>query len=264
MIYDIEHTVLFDSDLNILTHIETEECISLTMSQSLLLEIILNSESKILSRDTIIDELWHNYGVSSSVHTLNQYISLLRKLFVHFGVQDVIVTLPRVGLRLNPDIDVKVTINKHEFSQVPLSEHTESTESTESIQNGNQKVHKRLKNKIVMAFYSIVVAGLVIYFLVKMTSYNFDDVAFYTEEGCEIGFPAHTTSDDRALFFTQIKEILKENFLTCNKSRVVYFYFNKAIAGKDYGRSIMAFCTKGDNQRIISCENYYYRNWRVE
>lgn len=256
MKYKVDNIISFDADLNILTHIETQECISLTMSQSMLLELILKSQSEVLTRDTIIDILWRRHGINTTGNTLNQYISLLRKLFTHFGVTELIVTIPRVGVRLNPNV---------------LISHTRTIESDylvniKEISHEKRSSHKKnIGNKIIFFTIIILILVSIIYILLEVRINSDNTVfTFYTENGCQIGLKAHITSEDRKLILPQIKEILTENKLFCRKGRVAYFDFSKSIFGNDYGRAMLAFCTEGDNQKIISCENYYYRNWRVE
>lgn len=256
MNYNVENTVLFDSDLNTLTHAETQECISLTMSQSMLLELILSSKSEILSRDSIIDMLWHRHGINSSVHTLNQYISLLRRLFSHFGLDDVIITIPRVGIRLNPDTEV-----------LQCSDVVETPPQIEDIETlAPVKEHDVFfsHRHFIIFLLSAIIIGLLLARLVYQLENKRQGFYYINDNGCEIGLVVHFTKEDQNNIIKQIREIFIENNLTCSRSRVVFFDVNKSLSGPDYGRALLAFCTKNDTGKIISCENYYYKNWRAE
>lgn len=255
MNYHVENVVLFDADLNTLTHMETQECISLTMSQSMLLELILSSKSEILSRDSIIDMLWRRNGINSSVHTLNQYVSLLRRLFSHFGLDDVIITIPRVGIRLNPSIEVLLCSD----------ETPPQVEGIETLASAKEQVgFVRRHRHLLICLLSLIVIGLLITRLLYQLDNKRQGFYYINDNECEIGLVVHFTKEDQSNIIKQIREILVENNLICSRSRVLFFDVNKSLSGPDYGRALLAFCTRDDIGKIISCENYYYKNWRAE
>ncbi len=264
MNYNVDNIVLFNADLNTLTHIETQESISLTMSQSMLLELILSSKSEILSRDTIIDALWQRYGVNTSGHTLNQYVSVLRKLFSHYELNEVIITIPRVGLRLNPDVLITEYVADKESDPLQGSDESRTAESrisSDTLARVSTEGHFMRLN---LALLIVIIAGIGVYFLYYLKNSSDQTFTFYPDRGCEIGLISHITSEDRTKILAQAREIMTENKLVCSKGRIVFFDFEKSVSGRDYGMAMLAFCTKGDNEGLISCENYYYRNWRAE
>lgn len=263
MNYNVDDVVLFDSEMNTLTHIDTQECVSLTMSQSILLELLLNSSAEILSRDKIIDTLWSSHGINCSTHTLNQYVSVLRKLFVHFGCDELLITLPRVGLRLNPDIRISVIADTPVLTPVvapSLAPEAEQRPATEA-RNDHLNYKKWLP---LIAILVIVVSGALVTFWMLRPDDDSNGFTFITEQQCKIGLPRHLSVEDQNVILKQVKEIIVENKLSCTEQRIAFFDFYKSVAGQDYGRAVLALCVKGDNGKIISCENYYYRNWRAE
>lgn len=257
MNYNIDDIVLFNADLNTLTQTETHESISLTLSQSVLLELMLKSKSEILSRDSIIDTLWQSHGINSSGHTLNQYISLLRRLFAQFGLNDLIITIPRVGVRLNPDVRVS------ECTQdTGPAVTTEAFELTHPSASGVRTAYPL--RRYMISLLLCLIAGLVPVLYFYHADSNKQSLNVVTYDGCQIGLLGHFTPADSKFIYGQVREIMVENKLVCGKDRTLYFGFNKSNAGPDLGRTFLAFCIRGDNKRLISCDNYYYRNWRVE
>jgi len=257
MNYNIDDIVLFNADLNTLTQTETHESISLTLSQSLLLELMLKSKSEILSRDSIIDTLWHSHGINSSGHTLNQYISLLRRMFAHFGLNELIITIPRVGIRLNPDVRVSECTEDRGPAVT-----TERVELSQASGSGKRTAPPLRRYMISLLLW--LIAGLVPVLFFYHADSNKQSLNVVTYDGCQIGLLGHFTPADRTFIYGQVREIMVENKLLCGKDRSLFFGFNKSNAGQDLGRTFLAFCIKGDNKRLISCDNYYYRNWRVE
>ncbi|CDL37722.1 hypothetical protein [Citrobacter freundii] len=59
--------------------------------------------------------VWDDYGLQASNSSLNQYISILRRALSAFGCEELIITVPKMGFRLNPDITLQLT------QTVPLS-----------------------------------------------------------------------------------------------------------------------------------------------
>lgn len=263
MNYNVDDIVLFDSEMNTLTHIDTQECVSLTMSQSILLELLLNSNAEIMARDKIIDTLWSCHGINCSTHTLNQYVSVLRKLFAHFGREQLLITLPRVGLRLNPDIHISVIADTPILTPVIAPSFAPEAEQLPASGAGNDRlIYKKWLPLI--AILMIVVSGALVTFRMLRPDDDSNRFTFITEQQCEIGLPRHFSVEDQGVILKQAKEIMVENKLSCNEQRIAFFDFYKSVAGQDYGRAVLALCVKGDNGGVISCENYYYRNWRTE
>ncbi|MGL4724685.1 MAG: winged helix-turn-helix domain-containing protein [Scandinavium sp.] len=81
----------------------------LTPANSRLLTFLIEQQGLILSRDEIFIAVWDKHGLRSSNHTLNQYISYLRKTFADFGLTTPLIkTIPKTGFIFSGDIAVTV------------------------------------------------------------------------------------------------------------------------------------------------------------
>lgn len=110
MIFIINHKIHFrPADGTIWNNeVESEKGhLTLTRASSRLLAFLIENQGKILSRNDILKAVWGKYGQHSSNNTLNQYISLLRRMLSNFGLGvQVIKTIPRTGFLLSTDIHI--------------------------------------------------------------------------------------------------------------------------------------------------------------
>ncbi|MEN4535794.1 winged helix-turn-helix domain-containing protein [Pantoea agglomerans] len=107
MIYIIDDQVSYKSDDCTLSHIPTQESLSLSISSGRLFEQLLNSGGEILARDTLLTEVWDKYGLRGSNSNLNQYLSIVRRALAAYGCENLIITIPKIGIRLNTDIKIE-------------------------------------------------------------------------------------------------------------------------------------------------------------
>ena len=256
MIYNVEDIVLFNTDLSTLTHIETQECISLTLSQSLILDLILQSDSDILPRDKIIDVLWTHHGINTSGHTLNQYISLLRRLFARFEMENLIITIPRVGLRLNPEVKVTVVMENQEAEKscelpkisvhAPFACHASKPDTLKK---------KTLTCPLVCLL--TIAAMVLMLFSVKnpLPDHTNSELNHYDDYTVEL--PKSFTSTTK----TNLLNSITTNKIICDPGRAFFLKFYKITSGKDYGRTMLVYCLTDTAGKIVSCDNYYHRVW---
>lgn len=107
MIYIIDDQVSYNSDDCTLSHIPTQESLSLSISSGRLFEQLLNSGGEILARETLLTEVWDKYGLRGSNSNLNQYLSIVRRALAAYGCENLIITIPKIGIRLNTDIKIE-------------------------------------------------------------------------------------------------------------------------------------------------------------
>lgn len=91
----------------ILTADETKT-VSLNMPASRCLLLLIQQEGKTVARETFFEEVWIKHGSRVTSNGFYQNISLLRRAFKELGVdEDMIITVPRVGVRLDAALTVK-------------------------------------------------------------------------------------------------------------------------------------------------------------
>lgn len=97
--YIINNEVIFNVNVNELQPLgENGEGVSLNAPTARCLQLLLESNGKIISREEFLDTVWKTRGVVVSQNTFYQNISLLRKSLLKAGLsQDIIVTVRQRG-----------------------------------------------------------------------------------------------------------------------------------------------------------------------
>jgi hypothetical protein len=67
-------------------------------------------------------KVWDDNGLTSSNSNLNQYLSMLRKTFRHYDIDNIIVTVSRGLLQLNPDLTIEMLDASPEPEPPPAAE----------------------------------------------------------------------------------------------------------------------------------------------
>ncbi|CAI2430462.1 transcriptional regulator [Serratia proteamaculans] len=94
----INEKILFNEDKSTIEALEDSiKPVMLTGTLCRLLSLLVRNHNNLLERDFILSNVWDEYGKTSSHSNLNNYISVIRKLFKEFGEADIIVTVPKQG-----------------------------------------------------------------------------------------------------------------------------------------------------------------------
>ena len=81
--------------------------VSLNMPASRCLLLLIQQDGKTVARETFFEEVWIKHGSQVTSNGFYQNISLLRRAFKELGMEgDIIITQPRVGVRLDATISV--------------------------------------------------------------------------------------------------------------------------------------------------------------
>ncbi|WP_183130078.1 winged helix-turn-helix domain-containing protein, partial [Serratia plymuthica] len=111
MLYVINNSVTFDSVNRILVNLTNPDIkITLPNAPSLVLEMLVLNPEKTITRDEIFSKVWGDNGSKISNASLNNYISEIRKALNALNLDGILVTLPKVGFKLNAEVNNN---NKH-------------------------------------------------------------------------------------------------------------------------------------------------------
>lgn len=106
MRYNINARFIYDATDGTLTLPQsTEPDCQLSVTSSALLSFLHHTD--IVSREEVLKKVWDDNGLTSSNSNLNQYLSMLRKTFRHYGIDNIIITVARGYLQLNPDVSIE-------------------------------------------------------------------------------------------------------------------------------------------------------------
>ncbi len=98
----------------------------LSITASALLYFFLRN-TDIVSRDEVLKKVWDDNGLTSSNSNLNQYLSMLRKTFRHYDIENIIVTVSRGHLQLNPQVHIEPLPPLSNSQQMPQKSYPRSS-----------------------------------------------------------------------------------------------------------------------------------------
>lgn len=110
--------ILFDSSSMVFHNLKNSEDINLAGVKGRCLKcLILHTQHEIITKKQLFDEVWGQFGLFSSDSALLQTIYALRRDLKDTGMNDLIITHPRLGYQINPIYEIlpvtEVTEKKH-------------------------------------------------------------------------------------------------------------------------------------------------------
>ncbi|MBJ7221531.1 MULTISPECIES: winged helix-turn-helix domain-containing protein [unclassified Brenneria] len=275
MIYIIAEEIRFNPDDCTLVNHQDDDFIKLSIPACRLLEQLLLSGGETLTREYLLTEVWDKYGLRGTNSNLNQYISILRRALAGYGCENLIVTIPKIGFRLNTDIPIH-----RDDAAPPLSleqplpvEETPPVEQAPSAvqppetpanpaQNGSNNKRKTWFLILCVGFSLLLVGLLLLQFRDPLEEREIEPVNDVLQGDCNVTYLKNMDSKDREAIDKQIVKILDENKLQCGKNRKIIFDNYTSYSTQSYGRTMLSFCQLGIKNDIISCDNFYYYDWR--
>ncbi|WIF05733.1 winged helix-turn-helix domain-containing protein [Serratia sp. B1] len=107
MIYIIDKDITFNTENGSLKSLKKGREVFLSSVNARVFKCLLEHGHETVSRETLLQQVWTDHGLSASSATLNQYISLTRRALTSVGFNErLIVTLSKKGYRLNRIIPV--------------------------------------------------------------------------------------------------------------------------------------------------------------
>lgn len=261
MKYIIDAGITYDSRDCTLNHIETGGKVQLSITSGRLLEKFLDSQGSILEREILLEEVWDAYGLQGSSNNLNQYISILRRAFASWDCENLIITIPKVGFRLNSEI----RITGEKINDI-ISEDTTKV-SEEVIKPESGKLRSLLtysKPFLLLSVLVVCVSAGIAFMLIShdFTNEGIKPVSIMLPDGCEVVLLKPSTKTEQQLLLKQAAGIVSENGMICDDHTRIYFVNYTSFSIKSLGRTMAAYCKLNNKRRIVSCDNFYYKEWR--
>ncbi|WP_330764119.1 MULTISPECIES: winged helix-turn-helix domain-containing protein [unclassified Serratia (in: enterobacteria)] len=111
--YIINGKILFDEKRCLIIHLPHKSrkgTIKLNLPVCRCLTLLIESQGEIVSQEKFINDVWRRNGIEVSTNTFYQNIFLLRKNLKIAGVMDdIIITIPKKGLKLSKLVIIKKT-----------------------------------------------------------------------------------------------------------------------------------------------------------
>ncbi|MFV8866867.1 winged helix-turn-helix domain-containing protein [Serratia fonticola] len=258
MKYTINLIVVFDPEHRTLAlNNNNQTAIELSKPSCRVLNEFIKNSGDNLSRDSLLKNAWEDYGFPPSNASLNNCISDLRKSFVSLGIEKpIIITLPRVGFRMEADIhpapkqEADAKINKVE----PVATKPEKMVAVKQAETISPlplvMPEKLIKKAMVMPILTLVIVlgiiiGLVLLFWPPATPFKL--IGYYKQ--CDI-YSIRKDPIPGSEF--RAKKILESEKLDCDLVRQDIFYTEERPDNELLKITFLAACqkdpTEGDYQ----------------
>ncbi|MBW4203444.1 winged helix-turn-helix domain-containing protein [Enterobacter cloacae subsp. cloacae] len=247
MKYLIDRLVVFNTDDGTLHLPSSEDVIRLALPAARLLETFLSSEGRELTREYLLETVWDKHGLHASGNNLNQYVSILRRNLSLLGCHELIITLPKLGFRLNAAISIEV-----------LETDSFSPDSSPSIVTPSGHFQRLFFiGSIIITLLTGVAIGLFYY----NETNNSTTVLHEQHSECDIYYLKHISDDEKKEALRRIMSIMKDNGIQCKKNDVVIYNSEASLSDKVESREVLSYCHAGKDRVVISCDNFYRYRW---
>lgn len=261
MKYIINLTLIFDPDSQLLM-LRNNNLLTVGLSKPatrLLNELIRNNKIE-LTRETLIKHVWEDYGFSPSSATLSNHISELRKAFEALGgSKDILITVPRVGFKMEAEIHPETKRPKEDASvempepAITAGEQVEKGNVTPNVTDSGRKTtrHRMLKPSL-----ALVLALLAIAAAIKLMTLNReeDPILVGVQDKCNF----YTLSDNKqnGEQSAHARKMLSDAKIDCSQINRDVYYIEARPANDLLKVYFMAVCTKGADMNYKNCNNY--------
>lgn len=247
MKYLIDRLVVFNTDDGTLHLPSSEDVIRLALPAARLLETFLSSEGRELTREYLLETVWDKHGLHASGNNLNQYVSILRRNLSLLGCHELIITLPKLGFRLNAAISIEI-----------LETDSVSPEPSPSIVTSSGHFQRLFFiGSIIITLLTGVAIGLFYY----NDANNGETVLHEQHSGCDIYYLKDISDDEKKEALIKIMSIMKDNGIQCKKNDVVIYNSESSLSDNVDSREVLSWCHAGKDRVVISCDNFYRYRW---
>ena len=266
MRYNIHGRLIYDAMDGTLTLPGSDEADSqLSIPANALLWFFLR-HTEVVSRDEVLKKVWADNGLTSSNSNLNQYLSMLRKTFRHYDIDNIIVTVSRGLLQLNPDLAIEMLDASPEPEPAPAAEAEPDLATAPAEQKTVSSRHARGTCWYLAGGCLLTIALLLVVcsFLGGSTAHPIT-LTQIRHSQCEL-----LASDEmlRSVAesaygknFDAVRQRLK---LECKPGERFVFFYGDRLETNGLGRVFLAHCAMHEDNPFSYCDNYFYYSWKPQ
>lgn len=272
MRYNINARFIYDATDGTLTLPQsTEPDCQLSITSCTLLNFFLH-HTDIVSREEVLTKVWDNNGLTSSNSNLNQYLSMLRKTFRHYGIDNIIITVARGYLQLNPNVSIEPLDEAPappaiiEPSIIPDVDVPTSSEDTESSPPTLAPVTHRHDAYWYFAGACLLTISIL---LVAFNLFGISEarpiaLTQLSHSQCELlASDEMRRSVSVKAYEKNYDEVRKRLNIACKPSERFLFFYGDRLETNGLGRVFLAHCAMHENNPFSYCDNYFYYSWKL-
>ncbi|HEY4466493.1 MAG TPA: winged helix-turn-helix domain-containing protein [Klebsiella sp.] len=266
MRYNIHGRLIYDATDGTLTLPGSNEANSqLSITANALLWFFLR-RTEVVSRDEVLKKVWDDNGLTSSNSNLNQYLSILRKTFRHYDIDNIIITVSRGLLQLNPDLTIVQLDVSPEPEALPVITPAPNETIVQEVPIAAPSRHERGTCWYLAGGCLLTIALLLVVcsFLGSSESRPIS-LTPMSHSQCEL-----LASDEmlRSVAgtgygknFDAVHQRLK---LECKPGERFVFFYGDRLETNGLGRVFLAHCAMHEDNPFSYCDNYFYYSWKPQ
>ncbi|MBA7931768.1 winged helix-turn-helix domain-containing protein [Klebsiella sp. RHBSTW-00215] len=267
MRYNIHGRLIYDATDGTLTLPGSDEADSqLSITANALLWFFLR-HTDVVSRDEVLKKVWDDNGLTSSNSNLNQYLSMLRKTFRHYDIDNIIVTVSRGLLQLNPDLTIEM------LDAIPEPAPPQPAIDPEPAQTTAPPEQKPVSTRRARGTCWYLAGGCLLTIALLLVVCSFLGTSKsrpimltqMSHSQCEL-----LASDEmlRSVAgtaygknFDAVRQRLK---LECKPGERFVFFYGDRLETNGLGRVFLAHCAMHEDNPFSYCDNYFYYSWKPQ
>lgn len=233
----------------------------LTITANALLFFMVQNPG-VISRDTVMQRVWDDNGLVSSNSNLNQYLSMLRKAFRCYGIENVIVTVARGRLEINPELVIEVIDDSVLHPVVHAIESELPTEARPAVAPAAINSHDR---------YWGYAGGVISLLAIALFAWSWSNNGSLNPIALTplAQTPVEVFSTDIMINPRMSKNYLNNFIAVKEKKKIKYdkderflFFYGDKLQSNGLGRTFLAHCAKHQDNAFSYCDNYFYYSWK--
>lgn len=264
MNYKIDNKIIFrEDDGKLWNIINPEQSARLSVIPKRILSYLIQNSAQIVNRNDLLENIWDKNGLQSSNNSLSQNISILRKTLQDLGcANDIILTLPKVGFRINECVTIEAEYDVHsEQIQVATPLHQPSTTSAPQVARGY------IKRVVLMAS---IMASIVITIILLQFIKNENDIIIPNSKLYPIGeiktckvYTLHQPAADLIESNMKLATEMVNKYLPCTENQIFIVQFDDKYIYWHSGRFFMSRCIPSTPKRdnFSSCQDLYINEY---
>lgn len=261
MKYTINLIITFDPDSRLLMLRDNGQ-LTIELSKPgtrLLIELVKNNRNE-LTRETLIKHVWEDYGFSPSSATLSNHISELRKAFEALGAsKDILLTVPRVGFKMDAEIHPETKPPKEEGSNEmidPAVTESEPVKQQNATPHSTDSGHRGTLQRMLKPGLALIFALLAIAAAIKLMTLNSNEEPMLVGVQDKCNFYTLDNDKPSSEQSSHARKMLSDAKIDCAQINRDIYYIEARPANDRLKVYFMAVCTKSTSMSYQTCNNY--------
>ena len=254
-----------DGSLTLRESVEPDSQLSIT-ANALFYFFLRNTG--IVSREEVLKKVWDDNGLTSSNSNLNQYLSILRKAFRHYDIDNVIITVSRGYLQLNPDVIIE-PIDNVPAPPIEIAPPPSTVATSEPLLEPAEWQYSLTPHSRGICWY--IAGGCMLVFALLLVAFGLLNgreprpvtLTWVSNNQCELLASDEMLRSVSATaygeHFDQVRQRLN---ISCKPGERFLFFYGDRLETNGLGRVFLAHCAMHEDNSFSYCDNYFYYSWK--